>query len=91
MVVAYVISRIITLQVHSVNQLCMNYKQFRLNLPINCTGTRTVGIISKINQVTGESKSLAAVQARAHQSADVPWVALIGQPVSIASAQSGWC
>lgn len=44
--------------------------------------------------MAGEQKSLAAVQALLagqgpHSTADIPWVALIGQSVSIASAQSG--
>ncbi|GER34215.1 dynamin family protein [Striga asiatica] len=54
----------------------------------------TVGIISKIDQVSSEPKVLAAVQALLlnqgpRSTADIPWVALIGQSVSIASAQSG--
>lgn len=57
-------------------------------------GTRTVGVISKIDQAATESKALAAVQALLlgqgpRSTADIPWVALIGQSVSIATAQSG--
>lgn len=57
-------------------------------------GTRTVGIISKIDQAASEPKALAAVQALLlnqgpPKTSDIPWVALIGQSVSIASAQSG--
>ncbi|CAM8999406.1 unnamed protein product [Rhodiola kirilowii] len=57
-------------------------------------GTRTIGIISKIDQAAAEPKALAAVQALLlnqgpPKTADIPWVALIGQSVSIASAQSG--
>lgn len=57
-------------------------------------GTRTVGVISKIDQVASEPKILAAVQALLlnqgpRSTSDIPWVALIGQSVSIASAQSG--
>ncbi|EOA33596.1 hypothetical protein CARUB_v10019746mg [Capsella rubella] len=56
--------------------------------------TRTVGIISKIDQAAENPKSLAAVQALLSnqgppKTTDIPWVALIGQSVSIASAQSG--
>ncbi|GKV31611.1 hypothetical protein SLEP1_g40287 [Rubroshorea leprosula] len=57
-------------------------------------GTRTVGVISKIDQAASDSKALAAVQALLlnqgpSKTSDIPWVALIGQTVSIASAQSG--
>jgi hypothetical protein len=56
--------------------------------------TRTVGVISKIDQAAAEPKALAAVQALLlnqgpPKTSDIPWVALIGQSVSIASAQSG--
>ncbi|XP_058007166.1 dynamin-2A isoform X2 [Hevea brasiliensis] len=58
------------------------------------TGTRTIGVISKIDQAATESKALAAVQALLlnqgpPKTSDIPWIALIGQSVSIASAQSG--
>uniref|UniRef100_A0A7N0VKV9 dynamin GTPase n=1 Tax=Kalanchoe fedtschenkoi TaxID=63787 RepID=A0A7N0VKV9_KALFE len=57
-------------------------------------GTRTIGVISKIDQAASEPKALAAVQALLlnqgpPRTADIPWVTLIGQSVSIASAQSG--
>lgn len=57
-------------------------------------GTRTVGVISKIDQAASDQKSLAAVQALLSnkgpaKAQDIPWVALIGQSVSIATAQSG--
>lgn len=57
-------------------------------------GTRTIGVISKIDQAAENSKALAAVQALLlnqgpPKTSDIPWVALIGQSVSIASAQSG--
>ncbi|XP_057973090.1 dynamin-2A-like [Malania oleifera] len=57
-------------------------------------GTRTVGVISKIDQAATDQKALAAVQALLlnqgpPKTSDIPWVALIGQSVSIASAQSG--
>lgn len=57
-------------------------------------GTRTVGVISKIDQAASDQKALAAVQALLlnqgpSRASDIPWVALIGQSVAIASAQSG--
>ncbi|KAH9725948.1 Dynamin-2A [Citrus sinensis] len=57
-------------------------------------GTRTVGVISKIDQASADQKALAAVQALLlnqgpPKTADISWVALIGQSVSIATAQSG--
>ncbi|KAF5457052.1 hypothetical protein F2P56_021187 [Juglans regia] len=57
-------------------------------------GTRTIGVISKIDQAASDQKSLAAVQALLlnqgpSRASDIPWVALIGQSVSIASSQSG--
>ncbi|KAK8670140.1 hypothetical protein V6N13_104901 [Hibiscus sabdariffa] len=57
-------------------------------------GTRTVGIISKVDQAVSNSKALAAVQALLlnqgpPKTSDIPWVALIGQSVSIASSQPG--
>ncbi|KAJ4794201.1 dynamin-like protein [Rhynchospora pubera] len=69
-------------------------RSLRLAKEFDSEGTRTVGVISKIDQVSGEQKYLAAVQALLmgqgpRSAADIPWVALIGQSVSIASAQSG--
>ncbi|KAG7025156.1 Dynamin-2B, partial [Cucurbita argyrosperma subsp. argyrosperma] len=57
-------------------------------------GTRTIGVISKIDQASSDQKSLAAVQALLlnqgpARASDIPWVALIGQSVSIATTQSG--
>ncbi|EXC32471.1 hypothetical protein L484_012638 [Morus notabilis] len=57
-------------------------------------GTRTIGVISKIDQAASDQKALAAVQALLlnqgpSRASDMLWVALIGQSVSIASAQSG--
>ncbi|XP_059653662.1 dynamin-2A-like [Cornus florida] len=56
--------------------------------------TRTIGVISKIDQAASDPKTLAAVQALLlnqgpRSTSDIQWVALIGQTVSIASAQSG--
>ncbi|KAI9076357.1 hypothetical protein K1719_041672 [Acacia pycnantha] len=60
--------------------------------PIFCT--RTIGVISKIDQAASDKKSLAAVQALLlnqgpARALDIPWVALIGQSVTIATAQTG--
>jgi dynamin GTPase len=57
-------------------------------------GTRTVGVISKVDQAAADQRSLAAVQALLSGQGpsvtlDIPWVALIGQSVSIAAAHSG--
>ncbi|XP_057759065.1 dynamin-2B-like [Arachis stenosperma] len=56
--------------------------------------SRTVGVISKIDKAAAEPKALAAVQALLlnqgpPKTSDIPWVSLIGQSISIASAQSG--
>lgn len=61
---------------------------------IDADGSRTIGVISKIDQAATDQKTLAAVQALLlnqgpRASSDIPWVALIGQSVAIASAQSG--
>ncbi|XP_021287616.1 dynamin-2A-like [Herrania umbratica] len=69
-------------------------RALRLAKEYDAEGTRTIGVISKIDQAASEQKALAAVQALLlnqgpPKTADIPWVALIGQSVSIASAQSG--
>ncbi|KAM7470267.1 hypothetical protein LguiA_008450 [Lonicera macranthoides] len=69
-------------------------KALRLAKEYDGECTRTVGIISKIDQASSDPKVLAAVQALLlnqgpRSTSDIPWVALIGQSVSIASAQSG--
>ncbi|KAH7297573.1 hypothetical protein KP509_25G002000 [Ceratopteris richardii] len=56
-------------------------------------GSRTVGVISKVDQAASDSRNLAAVQALLVGQGppitlDVPWVALIGQSASIANAHS---
>ncbi|CAN1309699.1 DRP2B [Linum perenne] len=67
-----------------------------LRIAKECDGesTRTIGVISKIDQAASDQKALAAVQALLlnqgpPKTSDIQWVALIGQSVSIASAQSG--
>ncbi|KAG7033411.1 Dynamin-2B [Cucurbita argyrosperma subsp. argyrosperma] len=69
-------------------------RALRLAKEYDSEGTRTIGIISKIDQAASDQKSLAAVQALLlnqgpSRASDIPWIALIGQSVSIASAQSG--
>ncbi|TYI04231.1 hypothetical protein ES332_A10G004000v1 [Gossypium tomentosum] len=69
-------------------------RALRLAKEYDSEGTRTVGIISRIDQAASDSKALAAVQALLlnqgpPKTSDIPWVALIGQSVSIASTQSG--
>ncbi|KAE8655391.1 Dynamin-2A [Hibiscus syriacus] len=69
-------------------------RALRLAKEYDGEGTRTVGLITKIDQAASEQKALAAVQALLlnqgpPKTVDIPWVALIGQSVSIASAQSG--
>ncbi|CAM8921648.1 unnamed protein product [Rhodiola kirilowii] len=69
-------------------------KAIRVAKEYDAESTRTVGVISKVDQAASEPKVLAAVQALLlgqgpPKTADIPWVALIGQSVSIASAQSG--
>nr|XP_043619117.1 dynamin-2A-like [Erigeron canadensis] len=69
-------------------------KALRIAKEYDGESTRTIGVISKIDQASSDPKVLAAVQALLlgqgpRSAADIPWVALIGQSVSIASAQSG--
>ncbi|WOH04488.1 hypothetical protein DCAR_0623897 [Daucus carota subsp. sativus] len=69
-------------------------KALRIAKEYDGDSTRTIGVISKIDQASSEPKVLAAVQALLlnqgpRSTSDIPWVALIGQSVSIASAQSG--
>ncbi|XP_011004896.1 PREDICTED: dynamin-2A-like [Populus euphratica] len=71
-----------------------SYRALRIAKEYDGEGTRTVGVISKIDQAAMDQKALAAVQALLlnqgpPKTADIPWIALIGQSVSIASAQSG--
>ncbi|XP_073010377.1 dynamin-2A-like [Typha latifolia] len=69
-------------------------RALRLAKEFDSDGTRTIGVISKIDQAAGDQKSLAAVKALLlnqgpRNAAEFDWVALIGQSVAIASAQSG--
>ncbi|KAK2433161.1 Dynamin-2A [Trifolium repens] len=69
-------------------------RALRMAKEYDSEGTRTVGVISKIDQAASDQKAIAAVQALLlnkgpARASDIPWVALIGQSVSIATAQSG--
>ncbi|KAL1568372.1 Dynamin-2B [Salvia divinorum] len=69
-------------------------KAIRIAKELDGEFTRTVGVISKIDQASSEPKVLVAVQALLlnqgpRSTSDIKWVALIGQSVSIASTQSG--
>ncbi|KAL3638657.1 Dynamin-2A [Castilleja foliolosa] len=69
-------------------------KAIRIAKELDGECTRTIGVITKIDQASSEPKTLAAVQALLlnqgpRSTSDIPWVALIGQSVAIASAQSG--
>ncbi|KAF7842823.1 chloride channel protein CLC-c-like [Senna tora] len=69
-------------------------RALRVAKEYDAESTRTVGVISKIDQAATESKAIAAVQALLlnqgpPKTSDIPWIAIIGQSVSIASAQSG--
>ncbi|XP_044475039.1 dynamin-2A-like [Mangifera indica] len=71
-----------------------SYQALRVAKEYDGEGTRTIGVISKIDQASADPKALAAVQTLLlnqgpPKTADIQWVALIGQSVSIASAQSG--
>ncbi|XP_047315725.1 dynamin-2A-like [Impatiens glandulifera] len=71
-----------------------SYKGLRLAKEYDGEYTRTIGVISKVDQASSDQKALAAVQALLsgqgpRSTVDIPWVALIGQTVSIASAPSG--
>ncbi|XP_047980797.1 dynamin-2B-like isoform X2 [Salvia hispanica] len=68
-------------------------KAVRIAKELDGECTRTVGVISKVDQASSNPKVLAAVQALLlnqgpRSTSDIPWVALIGQSVAIASAQS---
>ncbi|CAH9141810.1 unnamed protein product [Cuscuta epithymum] len=70
------------------------YKALRIAKENDGESTRTIGVISKIDQAASDPKILAEVQALLlnqgpPSTSDIPWVALIGQSVSIASSQSG--
>ncbi|KAK4254482.1 hypothetical protein QN277_009860 [Acacia crassicarpa] len=69
-------------------------RALRVAKEYDAESTRTVGVISKIDQAASEPKALAAVQALLSnqgppKTSDIPWIAIIGQSVAIASAQSG--
>jgi hypothetical protein len=64
-----------------------------LILYVGLLGTRTIGVLSKVDQAAGEKKALSAVQALLVNqgpriAADIQWVATIGHSVAIASVQA---
>ncbi|KAM0905953.1 hypothetical protein ACQ4PT_016964 [Festuca glaucescens] len=69
-------------------------RALQLARELDSEGTRTIGVLSKVDQAAGEQKAIGAVQALlANQgprtAKDILWVATIGQTVPTASAQSG--
>ncbi|KAM0827442.1 hypothetical protein ACQ4PT_068169 [Festuca glaucescens] len=69
-------------------------RALRLAKDIDSDGSRTIGVLSKIDQSAGDAKTIACVQALLSNKGpknlpDIEWVALIGQSVAIAAAQSG--
>ncbi|KAF7080454.1 hypothetical protein CFC21_084533 [Triticum aestivum] len=69
-------------------------RALKLARDIDPEGTRTIGVLSKIDQAASDAKTVACVQAilsnkGPRTAAEIEWVALIGQSVAIASAQSG--
>jgi dynamin GTPase len=69
-------------------------RALRLAKDIDSDGSRTIGVLSKIDQSEGDAKTIACVQALLSNKGpknlpDIEWVALIGQSVAIAAAQSG--
>ncbi|KAK9217281.1 hypothetical protein WN943_005907 [Citrus x changshan-huyou] len=70
-----------------------SYRALRIAKEHDADSTRTVGIISKMDQAEGDSKALAAVRALLlnqgpPKTSDIPWVAVIGQSVAISSVTS---
>uniref|UniRef100_A9U1V2 dynamin GTPase n=1 Tax=Physcomitrium patens TaxID=3218 RepID=A9U1V2_PHYPA len=68
-------------------------RALKLAQELDSDGSRTVGVISKVDQAASDPRSLAAVNALISgqgpsNTQDIPWVALIGQSVSIAAAHS---
>uniref|UniRef100_A0A0A9G3V3 dynamin GTPase n=1 Tax=Arundo donax TaxID=35708 RepID=A0A0A9G3V3_ARUDO len=68
-------------------------RALRIARELDSEGTRTIGVLGKVDQAVGEQKALGAVQALLvnqgpRTAADIQWVATIGHSVAIASAQS---
>ncbi|XP_066331416.1 dynamin-2A-like isoform X2 [Miscanthus floridulus] len=68
-------------------------RALRIARELDSEGTRTIGVLSKIDQASGEQKALGAVQALLvnqgpRTAADIQWIATIGHSVPTASAQS---
>ncbi|TVU05823.1 hypothetical protein EJB05_49007 [Eragrostis curvula] len=68
-------------------------RALRIARELDPEGTRTIGVLSKVDQAAGEQKALGAVQALLvnqgpRTAADIQWVATIGHSVAMASAPS---
>ncbi|KAL6598602.1 hypothetical protein ACP70R_046301 [Stipagrostis hirtigluma subsp. patula] len=68
-------------------------RALRIARELDSEGTRTIGVLSKVDQAAGEQKALGAVLALLgnqgpRTAADILWVATIGHSVTIASAKS---
>ncbi|XP_062196872.1 dynamin-2A-like [Phragmites australis] len=68
-------------------------RALRIARELDSEGTRTIGVLSKVDQAAGEQKALGAVQALLvnqgpRTAADIQWVATIGHSIAIASAPS---
>ncbi|XP_039815219.1 dynamin-2A-like [Panicum virgatum] len=68
-------------------------RALRIARELDSEGTRTIGVLSKIDQAAGEQKALGAVRALLvnqgpRTAADIQWVATIGHSVPTASVQS---
>ncbi|CAO2175362.1 unnamed protein product [Urochloa humidicola] len=68
-------------------------RALRIARELDPEGTRTIGVLSKIDQAAGEQKALGAVQALLvnqgpRTASDINWVATIGHSVPTASVQS---
>uniref|UniRef100_A0A0D9X7Z7 dynamin GTPase n=1 Tax=Leersia perrieri TaxID=77586 RepID=A0A0D9X7Z7_9ORYZ len=69
-------------------------RALRIARELDSEGSRTIGVLSKVDQVAADQKALGAVQALLvnqgpRTAADIQWIATIGNSVPIASVQSG--
>ncbi|KAF2919728.1 hypothetical protein DAI22_08g157400 [Oryza sativa Japonica Group] len=69
-------------------------RALRIARELDSEGSRTIGVVSKVDQVAEDQRALLAVQALLvnqgpRTAADIQWIATIGNSVPIASVQSG--
>ncbi|XP_015696150.1 dynamin-2A-like isoform X2 [Oryza brachyantha] len=69
-------------------------RALRIARELDSEGSRTIGVLSKVDQVAGDQKALGAVQALLvnqgpRTAADIQWIATIGNSVPVASVQPG--